>query len=135
MRVSKFSIMKRVALAVALASALGFLPAHAGGGTYGFGTVPYSPCKGGELTILGVNSSGPNWIFDVSLVCTTEAPQHVTIAGNWNAEAGGPVLGFGDGSLMIGPVSCGSNGNVTVQVQMLASALVTAKTSFSRYCD
>ncbi|GAC1426616.1 MAG: hypothetical protein NVSMB57_17370 [Actinomycetota bacterium] len=128
----KRSLIASFALAAALSGAL---PAHAGGGLGGYGSVPSGTCKGGELAIGGVNTSGANWIFNVTLGCTSSTPQYVTVAGTWDADMGGTVIGFSTGSLIVGKVPCGSSSNVPVQISMIASPVVTAKASITRYCD
>ena len=129
--------MKRLSIiSLALVAGLaGAIPAHAGGGLGGYGSVPSGTCKGGQLAISGVNTSGANWIFNVTLGCTSSTPQHVVVAGTWNAETGGTVIGFSTGSLLIGKTLCGSNSSVPVQISMIASPIVTAKASLTRYCD
>lgn len=125
-------IRNLLAAACVVAGASTMLPAHAAGGLAGTGAFQ-SGCSG-SLLLTATNSSGNNWVFDATLTCTSSAPQHVVIAGQWNAASGGTVTGFGNGSLQVGRVDCGSNGNVTVQVAMSGSPLRSGTASITRFC-
>lgn len=119
-------------LTAVVAGALAVLPARAAGTAFGTGTSP-GAC-GGSIFIAAANSSGNNWIFDVTLTCVSSAPQHVIIAGQWDPTLGGPVVGFGNGSLNLGKIGCGANGSVSVQVAMVGSPLRTGTASITRTC-
>lgn len=114
------------------AGLLAALPAHAAGSAFGTGSAP-GGC-GGSILLAAVNSSGNNWVFDVTLACTGSAPQHVVIAGQWDAAVGGPVVGFGNGSMNLGRTNCGANSNVPIAVSMVGSPLRTGTASITRFC-
>lgn len=122
-----------VAAAAALAALGGMLPAHAAGSIFGTGFVN-SGCSGGSLLLQATNSGSNNWIWDVTAICSNQFPQHVVIAGSWNATTGGVVTGFGSGSLQVGTVNCGSNSNVSVQIAMTGSPLLNGKATITRSC-
>ncbi|HVL90583.1 MAG TPA: hypothetical protein VM841_10165 [Actinomycetota bacterium] len=123
---------KAFAVAGFAAGLLAALPAHAAGAAFGTGAVG-AGCNG-SLGLAAANSSGNNWVFDVSVSCTGSAPQHVIIAGQWDPATGGPVVGFGNGSLNVGKVVCGANQSVGVQVAMVGSPLRTGTASITRFC-
>ncbi|HEX9695042.1 MAG TPA: hypothetical protein VGB64_01860 [Actinomycetota bacterium] len=120
-----------VAAAGLTAGLLAALPAHAAGSAFGTGAAG-SGC-GGSILLAAGNSSGNNWVFDVTVTCTG-APQHVMIAGQWDAGTGGPVVGFGNGSLNLGRVNCGANGSVPIQIAMVGSPLRSGTASITRIC-
>lgn len=127
--------IRRIAFAACLsAGLLAAAPAHAAGGIVGTGAIT-SGCGGGTAQITGINTASNNWIFDVTVLCTNAAPQHVIKTGQWNPATGGPVVGFDTGSLLIGKVTaCGANSGVNVQAQMLAAPVITLTASLTRAC-